>query len=419
MKNIRSALVAMALPLFVAASTPALAEAQAKAEEAKAPWLRDYEPNAQSRKFPAGSAAERHARMAPRARAPAYTRKFDLSGLPSYAPKSRPKGELRICGNNYIGDSPLGGWWKAAFEKYQPGIKIRYDLQTAADAIACLYMNAADIGIDHDPSFYDDLSHLRLKGYVPTGFSVLTGSYDVIGWQNTFAIIVNSANPVTQITMQQLDGIFGSQRAGGWVRAKWHPEFARGADGDIRTWGRLGLGGKWANQTIDTFGYSLRYQTATEFSDKLLKSSDKWNGNLLAFGNFVRPDGTTYLEADQVVDHVKSDPNGIGYVRYHEDLPAGVKVLPVARTIQGPYVPLTIETEQDRSYPLWGDQGFWVSAKPGKPLDPKICEFIRFVLSRNGQELVQRDGKYLPLTAAAAAGQLRRLDAVAAGRPAD
>jgi phosphate transport system substrate-binding protein len=408
--------MAMALPLLFAGA--ALAQAPGS-EPGKAPWLRDYQPNAQSRKLPPGSAAERRARMAARARAPAYSRKFDLSGLPRYQPKSHPTGTLRVCGNNYIGDSPLGGWWQSAFGKYQPGITIHYDLETAADAIACLYLNAADIGIDHDPSFYDDLAHLRLKGYVATGFSVLTGSYDVIGWQNTLAIIVNSANPISRISMEQLDGVFGSQRAGGGVRATWHPELARRPQGDIRTWGRLGIGGRWAERPIDTYGYSLRYQTAMEFSDKVLAASDKWNGNLLAFGNFVRPDGTTYLEADQIVDHVRNDPDGIGYIRYHAGLPGGVKVLALARSNAGPYVSLTIDSEQDRSYPLWGDQGFWVSAKPGQPLDPKICEFIRFVLSRDGQELIERDGKYLPLTAQVAAEQLRRLDAVAAGRRAD
>jgi len=65
---------------------------------------------------------------------------------------------------------------------------------------------------------------------------------------------------------------------------------------------------------------------------------------------------------------------------------------------------------QNRSYPLWGDQSLWVSVKPGTRMDAKTREFIRFVLSREAQELVQRDGKYLPLTAEAAREELRKLD---------
>jgi phosphate transport system substrate-binding protein len=411
MKKLLSLLpAAAALPLALAAVPSISAAAQAE------PWLNKYEPNAQSRKFPAGSAAERRARMHAVAYARAYTRKFDLSGLPSYSPESHPHGTIRICGNNYIGDSPLGGWWQAAFAKYQPGIKLVYSLQTAANGIACLYEDRGDIGIDHQPLFYDDLSNLRLKGFLPSGISVVTGSYDVIGWQNTFAIIVNARNPITGVTLQQLDGMFGSQRAGGWVRTSWDPGLARGPEGNIRRWGQVGLTGEWANRSVDSYGFSLRYSTALEFSDDVLKSSDKWNGNLLAFGNYKRPDGSTYLESDQIVDHVSKDPGGIGYIRFHQDLPKTVKVLAVARSAAGPYVPLTMETAQERSYPLWGEQSFWVEAKPGRPLDPKLYEFIRFVLSRQGQELVERDGKYLPLSAKIAAEQRARLDALAAGR---
>lgn len=409
LKSMRFGLYAIMTPLFLAAWS------QSHAQDSQ-PWLKNYQPTAQSKKFAMGTAAERRARMAVIANSSQYTKKFDLSGLPNYKPMSKPTGTLRICGNNYIGDSPLGKWWQQAFNKYQPGIKIEYTLQTAADAIPCLYMNMADIGINHEPSFYDDLVHLRLKGYLPVGISVFTGSYKTIGWQNNIVIIVNKKNPLTEITMEQLDDVFGSQRAGGWIGTKWHPEFARGSEHNIRSWGGLGLSGKWANETIDTYGFSLRYATSLEFSNKVLKGSDKWNGNLLAFGNYTKPNGRTYLEADQVIDHVKNDRDGIAYTRYHDGLSNEVKILALAKTAAGPYVKYSIDSLQDRSYPLWGDQSFWVSAKPGTKLDPKIYEFIRFVLSREGQEQVERDGKYLPLAAKADAEQEAKLDALAEGR---
>ena len=368
-----------------------------------------YQPNAESKKYPTGSSAERRARMAAIAAAPAYTRKFDLSGLPDYVPESKPTGTLRICGNNYIGDSPLGGWWKEAFEKYQPGIKIEYNLQTAADAIPCVYLGQADIGITHEPSFYDYLSYLRLKGHMPTGVVVLTGSYDVVGWQNNMVIVVNKDNPIDKVSMDQLDGIFGSQRAGGWVRTAWHRDFARGPEKNLRTWGQLGIGGDWANRPIDTYGYSLRYATALEFSDKVLHSSDKWNEDLMVFGNYEKPDGKTYLEADQIIDHVRDDLNGIAYVRYHPNFPKDVKILDVGVTEAGPFVHYSMDTLQDHSYPLWGGQSFWFDVAPGKRVDPKIREFVRFVLSKQGQELLQKDGKYLPLNAETVQEGLKKL----------
>jgi phosphate transport system substrate-binding protein len=368
-----------------------------------------YQPNAESKKYPEGSAIERRVRMAAIAASPAYTRKFDLSGLPDYVPETKPTGTLRLCGNNYIGDSPLGGWWKDAFEKYQPGIKIEYNLQTAAIAISCISLGLADIGITHEPSFYDYLSYQRLKGHPPTAITILTGSYDVVGWQNNMVIVVNKDNPIAKMSMTQLDGIFGSQRAGGWIKTIWHPEFARGPEANLRTWGQLGLKDDWASKPINTYGYNLRYATALEFSDKVLHSTDKWNENLLGFGNYNKPDGKTYLEADQIVDHVRDDPDGIGYVRYHPKFPTDVKILDLGATEAGPFVHYSIENLQNHTYPLWGGQSFWIDLKPGEKVDPKIREFIRFVLSRQGQELLERDGKYLPLDAATVQEGLKKL----------
>src|ERR1700724_751037 len=74
------------------------------------------QPTEESRKLPHGSAAEPKGRMSAPANAGSYTKKFNLSGLPQYAPEEKPTGKLRVYGNNYVGDAPLGRWWKEAFE---------------------------------------------------------------------------------------------------------------------------------------------------------------------------------------------------------------------------------------------------------------------------------------------------------------
>jgi phosphate transport system substrate-binding protein len=387
-------------PLLAAIAFPLLAQAQSTQSQ----------PTEESKKLPTGSAAERKARMSARAHSQAYTKKFDLSGLPAYVPERQVTGTIRLCGNNYINDAPLGGYWKEAFEKVQPGAKVEYYNPTAAIAAACLYFDKADIGINHELSFYDNLSHLRLKGFDPVGFSVLTGSYNYVGWQNNLVIIVNKDNPITRITMKQLDGVFGSVRDGGWVGSDWHPEFKRGSDKDIRSWGQMGLTGEWANRRITPHGYALRYATAIEFSNRVLQASDKWNGDIHTYANYKRADFTTYLEADQIFDAVRADPGAIGYARYHNGFPKDVKILQLAKDDDGPYYDYTIDNLQSRAYPLWGDQSFWVSVKKGSHMDPKVREFIRFVLSREGQELIEKDGKYLPLPADAVREELAKLD---------
>ena len=364
-------------------------------------------PSPEARPAP-GSAAERSVRLADRGKS-AYTKRFDLSGLPRYVPDKQLSGTLRISGNNYIGDSPLASWWQEGFNKHQPGIKLEFSLPTAAIAIPSLYFGLADLAMNHEPGFYDSLAHLRMLGFEPTGISAFTGSYDISGWQNTMVIVVHASNPLTKITMRELDGVFGSARDGGWVGATWHPEFARDSSQDIRRWGQLGLTGEWADKPINLYGYSLRYATALEFSTRVLQASDKWNEALHAFGNYRRPDGTTYGQADQIVDRLAKDRYGMAYIRFKQGFPPELKVLALAASEKGPYVEFTIDNVQKRSYPLWGDQSFWVSVKPGSPMDPKVREFLRYILSQEGQDAVQRDGKYLPLTAEVVREELRKV----------
>jgi phosphate transport system substrate-binding protein len=86
------------------------------------------------------------------------------------------------------------------------------------------------------------------------------------------------------------------------------------------------------------------------------------------------------------------------------------KMLAIAEKPGGPFVPLMMDTVQSRQYPLLLDLYFYLDREPGKPVDPKLREFLRFVLSRQGQELIEKDGKYLPLTKQAVEGELNKLE---------
>jgi len=90
-----------------------------------------------------------------------------------------------------------------------------------------------------------------------------------------------------------------------------------------------------------------------------------------------------------------------------------LKLLPVAEKDGGPYVPYTLETVHDRTYPLYDRIYAYADREPGKPMNPAVVEFLRFVLSQEGQAEVMRDGKYLPLTADVVQAQLKRLDEAA------
>jgi phosphate transport system substrate-binding protein len=340
-----------------------------------------------------------------------YTKKFDMSGLPHYKPTKMLNGWLRIHGNNYLVDGKLGEYWKQAFEKAQPGVRISYYLPTAAVAFAALYYNQADLVMGHKPGFYDLLAYQRVMGFDPVEISAVTGSFDVPGWESSTVILVNKDNPVKGLTMKQLDGIFGAARDGGWAGTNFRADWARGTDKNIRTWRQAGVTtGECVDKPIQTYGFNLRYNTATDFADTVMQGGDKWNENLHGFAHIVQPNGKRYIQGDQITDALAKDKCGIGYLR-HRGEKASVRKLPIAATDGGPFIEPTLETIQDRSYPLFNQQYFYTSVKPGQKMDPMVREFLAFVLSQEGQAEVARDGKYLPLTAAVVSEQMKKLDA--------
>lgn len=339
---------------------------------------------------------------------PFYAPRFDLSTLPHYQPTQLLTGWLRIHGNNYIADGLLGEYWQKAFAKFQPGMRISYYLPTSAGSFGALDYNQADLIFSHRPGFYDLLAYERMKNCDPVEIAAVTGSYDVGGWENSYTILVNSDNPIKGITMEQLDGVFGAERDGGWVGTNWRPDLARGPEKNIRTWGQLGLTGEWADKPIHVYGFSLRYNTAVTFCDLVLKGSDKWNEKIHAYGNYMAPDGKRYVEADQITGAIGQDKYAIGFNRFRGERP-NVRRIPVGDG-NGPLVEDTIDNLQNGTYPLLTQVYFYTTVLPGQKMDPMVKEFLRFILSQEGQAEVQRDGKYLPLNADMVREQLKKLE---------
>lgn len=353
--------------------------------------------------------ADRAGVIADRGEKPHYTKKFDLSGLPHYVPGKQLTGWIRLHGSNYLVDGPLGAYWQQGFAKHQPGVRISFYLPTSAIAFGALYYDQADLVMGHRPSFYDLLAYQRVKSFDPTEITAVTGSYDVAGWENSTVILVHKDNPLQGITMEQLDGVFGAARDGGWAGTNFRPDWARGPEKNIRVWKQLGLKGEWADKPINLYGFNLRYNTATDFADKVLKASDKWNENIHAFAHIVQPNGKRYVQADQITDALGRDKYGIAFNRYRGER-AGIRRLPVAASNQGPFIEHTLENVQNRSYPLYQEAYFYTSVQPGTAMNPMVKEFLRYVLSQEGQAEVMRDGKYLPLTAEVVREQLKKLE---------
>jgi phosphate transport system substrate-binding protein len=342
-----------------------------------------------------------------------YTKKWDLSDLPEYKPEQKVSGTIRMWGSNYFSDSPLAEWWAADFQRHHPDVKFDFHLKTTLHAIPGLIMGVSDIGpMGRQITFQELLSFQRETNRMPTGIVGVTGSYNVSGWNPPIGVYLNKDNPISKLSLEQLDGIFGAERSAVWKELTWDKTGARGPEKNIRTWGQLGLTGEWADKPIHVLGYNLQFNFPQEIESRAFGGvSKKWNEKLVEYDNVVQPDGSFKLAGQLMLEDLARDKYAIAYVAGGEAwLTPAVKTLALSVKNGGPYYDLTIDNVRERTYPMYADVFFWINRDPKGPVDPKVREFLRYILSRDGQALVMKDGKYLPLTAKVIAEERRKLD---------
>lgn len=335
-----------------------------------------------------------------------YNRTFDLSGLPDYKPLSQPSGELRIWGSNYIKDGPLSKYWAEEFKKFQPNINISYTLPDSAIAVNALSCKVADLGVGRPATMADLLSYEQVFRRDPVTITAATGSFDVYGWSPAYLIVVNKKNPLTKISMEQLDGVFGAARGGGYVNGTtWMTSYPykRGPEQNIRHWGQLGLTGEWADKPIHPCGQQIQANIQYVFQNLVLYGSNQWVEGMRTFGNYgTGPKGDQRIAQwyEQVRQSAIVDPYSICIAAPQVmENTTELRELEIQAIGGGPFVPRTLETIQSREYPLINSIFFFGNKKHGEKMEAKSYEFLRFILSKDGQKEVQREGRYLPLTA--------------------
>ena len=337
-----------------------------------------------------------------------------LAALPEYTAQSRVAGTIRNFGFG------LGGVlkrWERAFVVLQPGVLFDDKLPTSDAAIPALVTGVADLAPDGgEPIITETLSFYETYGYDLTAITVASGAYDVEGRSNGPIVYVNAANPLAQLSLRQLDGIFGAERTGGLSGFKWTLGNGRGRDADIRTWGQLGLGGEWADKPIQTYGHAPS-GTTRFFQLKVLHNGDKWNPN---YREYVESGSKMIGEDDpsqrgglhhMLADELAHDKYGIAWtVAPQARNVAGIKPLALAARDGGPWLAPSRESFENRTYPLVRSIYIYLNRPPKHAVDPKLKEFLRFILSRQGQRIVADDGNYLPLPPALVREQLAKLE---------
>lgn len=332
---------------------------------------------------------------------------FDLTALPSCG-----AGDPDLHGVVRIHDTELSQHlvhlWEDGFLKLNP--LVRYSEYTVPAWFTGLCAGTADFAVTGRRAYLTELKSFEsIYGYPPLEIMFAGGGFNHRkGNTPGVVIFVNRDNPLSGLTLDQLDGILGAERTGGWSGTRWTEQVARGADRNLRTWDQLGLSGEWAGKPIHLYGIDATLSGWSELiQQEVFHGGDKWNP---ALHEIVR--GGTEVPADAlIVSSVAKDRFALGFsfMKVVEQNP-GVKPLALARTADGPMVHPTLATTFSRAYPLANAVYIYVNRPPGQPLPPRLQAFLKFVLSREGQQAVASDGMYTPLDAAAVATELKKLE---------
>jgi len=345
---------------------------------------------------------------------------FSVADLPNYVPEVQVSGTIRSYGFGFGG---ILVKWQEEFKRFHPGIQFENTLPTSDAAFPALITYSTDLAPNgSEPAITETLGFYETRGYHVSDIVIASGAFDVKGRSNGPVVFVHQDNPLTQLSIDQLDGIFGSQRNGGMRGFEWTPSDARGIEQDIRTWGELGLGGEWADKPIQTYGHAPS-GTTRFFQRHVLMNTDKWNPNYQGYAET----GSKMIAAEDkseqrlgvrymLENELAKNPYGIAWtIMSQAEGIANIKPIALAPRGTTQYVTPSQQSFRDRSYPLVRSVYLYFDRKPDEPIDPKLREFMRYALSREGQQLVA-DGDYLPLTAAFAREQRARLDAGSPGK---
>ena len=325
-------------------------------------------------------------------------------GLPDYQPRLKVTGVLRSCGNPQM--AALLQRWQAGFKRFHPEVQFADDLKSSASGLYGLDMRTADLALMGRAIFpYERYGIYERSWVYPAEIEVATGSAEALHKSPALGIFVHESNPLARLSVRELDRVFGAERGGGWNALTWDVSVARTAKDDLRTWGQLGLTGEWASRPIHVYGPpGLGTGAITFFQSRVFGGAETWNEDL-----------REYADRRQMLADLAKDPLGIAYAPLAYAGP-GVKALALGETPAGPFVPLTRESVAARTYPLHRPVYIYFTRDNANTElmptlgDPRVKEFIRYIVSRQGQQDVATEGSYLPLTAAVARAQLQKLD---------
>ena len=281
------------------------------------------------------------------------------------------KGYTRVSGVsgniNSIGSDTLNNLmtlWAEGFRKQYPNVKIQIEGKGSSTAPPALIEGTAQLGPMSRKMKGKEMDAFEAKfGYKPTPFPVAI---------DALAVYVNKDNPISGMSVAQVDAAFSQTRRQGYKE-------------EIQRWGQLGLSGAFAKMPISLYGRNSASGTYGFFKKKVLQNGD------------FRDQVKEQPGSASVVQGVTEDRAGMGYsgIGYRT---SGVRAIPLSMKEGADFVEPTFANASKGTYPLARFLFVYVNKAPNKPLSPIVKEFLKFVYSRQGQNVVIKDG-YFPLSA--------------------
>lgn len=295
------------------------------------------------------------------------------SSIAAYQKVSGVSGNINSVGSDTMNN--MMALWGETFQKLYPNVKIQVEGKGSSTAPPALIAGTSQFGPMSRAMKSTEIDQFEQKyGYKPTQIRT---SYDAL------AVWVNKDNPIEKMTLAQVDAIFSKTRK-------------RGYKANVTTWGQLGLSGDWANRPLSLYGRNSASGTYGFFKEHTLGNGD--------YKDTVKEQPGSA----SVVQGVTEDRFGIGYsgIGYRT---SGVKPVQLADKDGDAYFDGSYANVTSGKYPLSRFLYLYVNKAPGKPLDPLVKEFISLILSKEGQEVVVKDG-YLPLSPEIVKQELAKLE---------
>jgi len=294
-------------------------------------------------------------------------------GLTDYEASSGVSGNLSSVGSDTLAN--LMTLWAEQFKRFYPNVNVQIQAAGSSTAPPALTEGTANIGpMSRKMKSKEIEAFERRHGYKPLAVPVAI---------DALAVYVHKDNPIKGLTIPQVDAIFSSTRKCNY-------------DSDISNWGDLDLSGSWKSRSIQIFGRNSVSGTYGYFKKKALCKGDYKN-------NVNEQPGSA-----SVVQSTGTSLNGIGYsgIGYKT---SSVKAVPLAKKKGKKFVEATPENAVKGSYPLSRFLYVYINKKPNSPLSPLDREFITMVMSKQGQEVVIKDG-YIPLPAKVVKKYMKKLN---------